>query len=126
MPGADPDGVTAPVGSDGLLFPHWFAAVTVNMYGTLYVSPVIVMGAALLPERVTEMPAGVTEFTVYDVIGLPPLDFGAVKFTVTLPFPLTAVPMTGASGTVEGVTAGLVEADAGPFPSEFVAVTLNV
>lgn len=34
----------------------------------------------------------------------PPLLDGAVKFTVTSVFPATAVPMTGAPGTVTGVT----------------------
>jgi len=70
------------------------------------------------------MPPG-EDVTVYDVIGEPPLDRGGVNATVACPMPAVAVPIAGAPGTVTGVT--LFEgADAGPVPTAFVAVTVNV
>ncbi|MFA6290802.1 MAG: hypothetical protein WC637_03420 [Victivallales bacterium] len=70
------------------------------------------------------MPPG-SAVTVYDDIGLPPLDAGGVKFTTACPFPLTAVPIIGASGTVAGVTAAET-ADACPDPTAFVALTVKL
>jgi hypothetical protein len=65
------------------------------------------------------------EVAVYDVIAAPPLLAGGVKLTVACALPAVAVPMVGAPGTVAGVT--LFEAaDAGPVPTELVAVTVNV
>jgi hypothetical protein len=60
------------------------------------------------------------------VIGLPPLLAGAVKATVALALPAVAVPMVGAPGTVvaDGVTL-LDAAEAGPVPTELVAVTVK-
>ena len=55
----------------------------------------------------------------------PPLEAGAVNVTVACALPPVAVPMVGAPGTVAGVTL-LEAADAGPAPTAFVAVTVNV
>ena len=55
----------------------------------------------------------------------PPLLTGGVNVTVACPFPLVAVPMVGASGTVAGVTALLVPEEI-LVPYAFVAVTVNV
>jgi hypothetical protein len=73
---------------------------------------------------VTVTPPGL-EVTVYVVMVAPPLWTGAVNGTIAYPSPATAVPMTGASGTVAGVT--LFEgADAALVPALLVAVTVNV
>jgi hypothetical protein len=60
------------------------------------------------------------------VIALPPFT-GAVQLTVAWPSPAAATTLLGAPGAVGalGVTAfeGL---EAGPLPTEFVAVTVNV
>jgi len=61
------------------------------------------------------------------VIGLPPFD-GAVHETVACPSPGTALTPVGAPGTV-GAAAGVTgdeATDAGPVPTLFVAVTVNV
>ena len=55
----------------------------------------------------------------------PPFEDGAVNVTEAWAFPGVAVPMVGASGVVEGVTAADA-AEAGPVPLGFVAVTVNV
>ena len=64
--------------------------------------------------------------TVYDVIGLPPLD-GAVQDTVACPSPAVALTPVGAKGAVGpvGVTAAEA-AESGPVPIAFVALTRNV
>jgi hypothetical protein len=59
------------------------------------------------------------------VIALPPFDAGAVNVTDACALPAVAVPIVGAPGTVAGVTL-LEDADAGPVPTELVAVTVNV
>ena len=61
------------------------------------------------------------------MIALPPLEDGAVQLTVACPLPGVALTPVGAPGTVElaGVTL-FEDADAGPVPTEFVAVTVNV
>ena len=59
------------------------------------------------------------------VIVRPPSFTGGVKVTTTSPFPLVAVPIIGASDTVTGVIE-LLEAEAEPIPTAFVAVTVNV
>ena len=65
------------------------------------------------------------EVAVYDVIGVPPLDAGAVKLTVACIFPAVAVPIVGAPGTTSGVKL-LEAADAALVPLAFFAVTLKV
>src|SRR5918912_1152678 len=58
-------------------------------------------------------------------MALPPFDAGAVHEIVADASPAVAVTAVGAPGTVAGVT--LLEAsEAGPVPTAFVAVTVNV
>ena len=78
-PGTAAVGATIAEVADAGPVPTAFVAVTVNEYGTPYVSPVTVNGLAI---PVFTMLSGL-EVTVYKVIGLPPLDAGAVKGTVT-------------------------------------------
>lgn len=59
------------------------------------------------------------------MIAEPPVDAGAVKVTVTCALPRAAVPIVGAPGTVEGVTA-FEALDAGLVPALLVAVTVKV
>ena len=64
------------------------------------VSPVTVIGLDV-PVAVTVVPPPVgVAVTVYDVIALPPLDEGAVKFTVACPLPAIADTLDGKPGTV--------------------------
>ena len=61
------------------------------------------------------------------MIALPPLD-GAVQVTVAAALPAVADTPVGAPGTVAGAT-GVTEvdaADAGPAPTELIAMTVNV
>jgi hypothetical protein len=67
----------------------------------------------------------ILDVTVYEIIGEPPFDTGAVNEIVASPLPLVAVPIVGASGTVAGVTELLV-LDEILVPNAFVAVTVNV
>ena len=66
------------------------------------------------------------EVAVYNVIGLPPLDTGAVKLTVACAFPATADTAVGDPGNMTtGVT--LLEAAEGTLvPLAFVAFTVKV
>jgi hypothetical protein len=59
------------------------------------------------------------------VIAAPPLLAGIVKLTVACALPPIALTFVGAPGTVAGVTAGDGSL-AGPAPTAFVAVTVNV
>ncbi len=60
-------------------------------------------------------------------MALPPLEAGAVQLTVACPLPGVAVTAVGAPGTVELLGVTLFDgADAGPVPTAFVAVTVNV
>jgi hypothetical protein len=59
------------------------------------------------------------------VIGLPPLDAGAVQVTVAWESPAVALTPVGAPGTEAGVTA-FDAADAAPKPALLAAVTVNV
>ena len=89
-----------------------------------FVSPVTVIG---LEAPVAVMPPGL-EVAVYDVIALPPSETGAVKLISACALPAVAVPIVGAPGTVAG-PAGVTlldVPDAGPVPTTFVAVTVNV
>ena len=58
------------------------------------------------------------------MIVAPPFDDGALNATLALVLPAVTVPMTGAPGTVLGVT--VTEPDAVPLPSAFVALTVQV
>ena len=71
-------------------------------------------------------PAGL-EITEYPVIGLPPLETGAVKLTVACVLPGTALTPVGAAGTVGAVGVTATEgADGKLVPIAVVAVTVNV
>ena len=59
------------------------------------------------------------------MIGLPPSAVGGEKDTVTWALPAVEVPMTGASGTVMGVTE-FDATDGEPVPMLLVAVIVNV
>jgi hypothetical protein len=85
-----------------------------------FVRPVTVIGLVV---PVPVLPS--FDVTVYEIIGLPPFDVGVVKLTIARVLPGVAVAPVGAPGTVAGVT-GLDDADAGPVPTAFVAVTVKV
>ena len=77
-----------------------------------------------LPEAVAVLPPG-EEVAVYWVIGLPPLDDGAVNVTVACVFPDVAVPIVGAPGTVAAAGVTLLDSnEAAPVPTALVAVEL--
>jgi hypothetical protein len=121
-------GVTAFDAADWVPVPIALVAATLKVYDVPFVSPVTaVVVAGGLPVTVVTGWAVVPMYgvTVYDVIGLPPLEAGAVHDTVACPAPAVAVTPVGAPGAAAGVTA-LDAADAGPVPAEFVAVTVNV
>jgi hypothetical protein len=113
-------GVTLLEAAEAGPVPAELVALTVNVYAVPLVSPVTVIGLAV---PVTVWPA--EDVTVYPVIVLPPLDAGALKDTVAWALPAAADTLVGAPGTVAGVT--LLEAvEAGPVPTELVAVTVKV
>ena len=89
-------GVTGADGSDGSLVPALLVAVTVKVYAVLFVSPVICIGDTE-PDAVP--PPGLA-VTVYDVIGAPPVEKGAVNATDALVFPAVAMTPVGADGAV--------------------------
>ena len=66
------------------------------------------------------------EVAVYCVTGLPPLDDGAPKATDAWALPAVAVLTLGAPGTVAAGVTLFEAAEAGPVPTELVAVTLKV
>src|SRR5712691_6817563 len=121
-------GVTALEAADAGPVPTALVAVTVNVYLSPLDRPVTVIGLAVpvatWPPR-AELVASVA-VTVYWVIAEPPLDDGALNDTFAEALPATAITLAGAPGTARpGVTA-LDAADAGPVPTELVAVTVNV
>ena len=68
------------------------------------------------------------EVTVYETMGLPPLEAGGVKMTIACAFPAIAATPVGAPGTVitsTGVTP-LDGLEAGPIPTALVALTVKV
>jgi hypothetical protein len=116
-------GVTLLEAADAGPVPDQFVAVTVNVYAVPFVKPLTV-AVVLPPETVAVKPPG-EDVALYDVIAAPPLDAGAVQLTDACPLPAVAVTFVGAPGGAAGVT--LLEAvEAGPFPAELVAVTVNV
>ena len=102
-----------------------FVAVTVNVYGVFAVSPTTVIVPEPDWDAVPAL-APVFEVAVYVVIAEPPLDAGAVNATVADVDPAAATaPMTGAPGTVSGVTDADAP-DAPEVPPVFVAAAVNV
>ena len=59
------------------------------------------------------------------MIAEPPLLTGAVQVTPAKPLPSVADTAVGGSGTLAGVTAAEAD-DSAPFPTAFVACTVNV
>jgi hypothetical protein len=114
-------GVTLFDAAEGGPAPNAFVAVTVKVYEVPFARPVTVSDG---PGPVAVNPPGF-ESAVYDVIGEPPFDAGAVNVTVACALPAVAVPMTGAPGTVPGVTL-LDGADSTLLPAALVACTVNV
>jgi hypothetical protein len=113
-------GVTLLEAADAGPAPTPLVAVTVNVYAVPLARPRTVHGDVA---HVTVCPPD--DVAVYDVMVEPPLLAGGVKVTVACALPAVAVPIVGAPGTVAGVT--LLEAEeAGPVPTAFVAVTVNV
>jgi hypothetical protein len=104
--------------------PTAFVAVTVKVYAVPLVSPVTVIVPLPACAKVPVIPSG-DEVAVYPVIVEPPSLAGAVYVTVACAFPPVAVPIVGASGTVEGVTE--LEAELAVLvPIAFVAITVKV
>lgn len=90
-----------------------------------FVSPFTVIDPEVdIAVNVTVLLPGV-EVAVYDMIGLPPLIFGAVKKTVASSNPAVALTFVGAPGTAAGVTS-LEASEVIPVPIAFFAVTLKV
>jgi len=118
------DVVTEAEALDGPEVPAALVAVTVKVYGVLAVSPVTVM----VPEpswfTMPVLPPGL-DVALYEVIGEPPLDDGAVKATVAVNPVAVAAPIVGAPGGLNVVTdaEALDETEA---PSALAAVTVNV
>jgi len=114
-------GVTAFDAAEGRLVPALLVAVTVKVYAVPLLSPVTVIGDA---GPVAVIPPG-DEVTVYDVIGEPPVDAGAVKVTVACALPPVAVPITGGPAVAAAVTE-FEGTEAAPVPTALVAVTVKV
>ena len=72
-------------------------------------------------------PAGL-EVTLYEVIGLPPFEAGAVQETEAEALPAVAVTAVGAPGTVAGAfgVTLLDGAEAALLPTALLATTVNV
>jgi len=119
-PGTVP-GVTRFEGAEAGPLPAALVAVTVKMYAVPLARPPTVMGDAA---PLAVIPAG-DDVTVYDVMGEPPFDTGAVNVTVACALPAAALPMVGAPGTAAGVTL-FDGAEGGPTPTALVAVTVKV
>jgi len=117
-----PGGVAgvADAGVDAGPVPTAFVAVTVNVYAVPLVSPVIVHPRVAVAQLA---PPG-DAVAVYPVIGLPPVDDGAVHVRATWPLPAVGVRPAGAPGAVAGVAD--TGDDAGPVPAAFVAVTVKL
>jgi hypothetical protein len=86
------------------------------------VRPVTLSG---LDDPVLVTPPGL-EVTVYEVIGLPPLEVGGLKVTVACLLPPVAVAPLGTPGSVGAGVTLLEGFEAGPVPTPLVAVTEKV
>jgi hypothetical protein len=117
------DGITVFDGSDALLIPARFVAVTVNVYSVPLVRPVTVQVVAVVVVHVR--PPGL-EVTVYRVITRPPSLKGAVQLTTEMVLAAdVAETFVGGPGTTPTVATADAE-EIAEFPDTFVAVTLNV
>ena len=123
-------GVTDEDGADAADVPTLLVAVTRNVYAVPLLNPVTVADVAG-GEPVTDIDVCAVDpaygVTVYPVIGLPPSE-GALQDTTAEASPAVAETPPGAAGAVAGAL-GVTDADAadaGPVPTAFVAVTVNV
>src|SRR2546423_9833317 len=107
----------AEAGVDGGPVPTAFVALTMNVYSVPLVSPVIVQPRVVVAQVA---PPGFA-VAVYPVIGLPPVDDGALHARAIWPLPEVAARPVGAPGTVAGVAD--TSDDPVPAPTAFVAVT---
>src|SRR5712691_6889144 len=99
--------------------PTPLVAVTVKVYVCVLTSP-LTTAAKVEPPTVAVADPGFA-LTLYDVIASPPSLAGAVQVTVAEAFPGAALAVTGAPGSVAGVTA--LESPPGPcapFPAATV------
>ncbi len=85
----------------------------------------VTVAVVVLPLAVVTLTPPGDEVTVYEVMGAPPLETGAVQLTVACAFAAVALIAVGAPGTVAGVTE-LDGVDAALGPTALVAVTVNV
>jgi hypothetical protein len=115
-------GVTALDVDEAGPVPARFDAVTVNVYAVPFVRPLTTIG---LDGPVAVLPPG-EAVSVYEAIGVPPSDAGAVKLMVALASPATADTLVGAPGGVGAGVTGLEGPEAGLVPTALVAVTVNV
>ena len=112
-------GVTLAEGDDGALVPTALVAVTVHVTAVPFVRPATTMGEPA-PEALCA-----PQVAAYEVIGVPPVEAGAVNETVTWPFPRTADTAVGEPGGPSGVTV-LDGVEAAPVPAAVVAVTVQL
>jgi hypothetical protein len=104
------------------LLPIKLVANTVNVYGTLFVRPVTVIGDDV---PVAVIPPG-DEVTVYWVTAYPPLLLGAVNDTgAEFAYPYTVDTPVGAVGTTAGIKL-LLAAEGKLEPALLFATTVNV
>ncbi len=117
-------GVTGADGSEGTLVPLEFVAVTVKVYGVPLVRPEKAQ-LVVVASVVQTWPPG-WPVIVYPVIELPPWSAGACQVTLAAPSPGVPTTSVGRSGSrPEGVTE-FEGSEAGPSPTEFVAMTVKV
>ena len=121
------EGVTAADAADAADVPIPLVAVTLNVYGEPFVSPVIsqlCVGATVvqLPEATLFDEYAVT---VYPFISEPRISIGASHLTVAVVLPFSAIAFKGTEGAA--LIDVLPEAvDADEVPAKLVAVTVNV
>jgi hypothetical protein len=117
------DGITVFDGSDALLIPARFVAVTVNVYDVPFMRPATVQEVAVVAVQVR--PPG-EAVTVYPVIEIPPSLTGAIHEITDEAFAAeVAETSVGGPGTAAGTTAAEAS-DSADVPDAFEAETLNV
>ena len=117
-------GTTTAEAGDAGPSPFAFVAVTVHVYDLPLESPVTTSGDVVPLAESAMPPFDDAQFAVYPVIALPPSS-GAPNDTVIFVLPGITEGCAGGDGTVLGTT-GADSGDAGPGPSSFVAVTVQV
>ena len=121
------DGVAAGEARDSPDVPIPLVAVTLNVYGEPFVSPVISQFRS--GATVTQLPDTILfeeyAVTVYPIIAEPLLLMGASQETVARAFAATAVTLIGTDGAAM-IAASEEAVDGEEVPAMLVAVTLNV